>query len=273
MQILKLGSTGPVVELLQSTLKKLGFYFGSIDGVFGKKTFSAIKLFQNDYGLTIDGIVGEKTWNKLIPYINGYTIYSIKPNDTIYTISKRFNTTINKIINANPNILKDNLVVNSKIIVPFGNIVPTNISYTYSILLRNISSLKTIFPFIKIFSIGNSVLRNTIPCIKIGSGSREIFYNASFHANEWITTPILMKFIEEYLTAYVNNSNIYGYDAKTLFDKTSLFIVPMVNPDGVNLVTGEFDNNSFEYKQALKISKSYPNIPFPSRMESKYFWN
>ncbi len=264
MQILKLGSTGPVVELLQSTLKKLGFYFGSIDGVFGKKTFSAIKLFQNDYGLTIDGIVGEKTWNKLIPYINGYTIYSIKPNDTIYTISKRFNTTINKIINANPNILKDNLVVNSKIIVPFGNIVPTNISYTYSVLLMNISSLKTVFPFIETFSIGNTVLGKNIPCIKIGNGKKEVFYNAAFHANEWICVPVLMKFIEKYLIAYVNNSNIYGYNAKKLFDQTSLYVVPMVNPDGVNLVTGELNTSSPEYKRAFEISKNYPSIPFPS---------
>ena len=74
----------------------------------------------------------------------------------------------------------------------------------------NINSLNAIFPFIKTGSIGNSVLGNSIPYIRIGNGQKEIFYNASFHANEWITTPVLMKFIEQYLTSYVNNSNIFG---------------------------------------------------------------
>lgn len=51
------------------------------------------------------------------------------------------------------------------------------------------------------------------------------------HANEWITTPLLMKFLEALSKAYVNNLRIGGANARELFDNVSLYIVPMLNPD------------------------------------------
>ncbi|MCL2342056.1 MAG: peptidoglycan-binding protein [Firmicutes bacterium] len=46
MEILRRGSTGPLVELLQSTLNKLGFNAGPVDGEFGERTVDAVRAFQ-----------------------------------------------------------------------------------------------------------------------------------------------------------------------------------------------------------------------------------
>ena len=144
------------------------------------------------------------------------------------------------------------------------SIIQTNFLYSSNILYNNIKSLLTTYPFLQSDIIGYSVLGNSIPYIKIGKGKKEVFYSAAIHANEWITSLLLMKFIENFCLAYVNNTLIYGYNPKEIFKSSSIYIVPMCNPDGVNLVTNAFSKNSNIYNFAKQISESYPNIPFAS---------
>lgn len=55
------GSTGSEVKKIQTTLKSLGYYNGSVDGIYGTKTKNAVVAFQKNCGLTADGICGPKT--------------------------------------------------------------------------------------------------------------------------------------------------------------------------------------------------------------------
>lgn len=114
------------------------------------------------------------------------------------------------------------------------SIVQTNIFYNSNILRNNLVSLLRRYPFLNIQSVGNSVLGKDIFVIKLGRGSRKVFYSASIHANELITTTLLMKFIEDYCIAYTNNGKLYGYSIRDLFNSASIYIMPMVNPDGVD---------------------------------------
>ena len=143
------------------------------------------------------------------------------------------------------------------------NIISTSRKYNSSTLNNDIQSLIKKFPFISLEIAGFSTLNSPIYVLKLGNGPKKVFYSAAFHANEWITSLILMKFVEDYANAFVNNSLLFGCSARTLYDNCSIYLMPMVNPDGVDLVTGLLDNNSSEYTLAKQIASYYPNICFP----------
>ncbi|SFL25164.1 g-D-glutamyl-meso-diaminopimelate peptidase [Paenibacillus sp. 1_12] len=106
----------------------------------------------------------------------------------------------------------------------------------YAGMIMDILLLKDRYPFLEVGSIGRSVEDRDIPVIRIGVGAKHIHFNGAFHANEWITTSLLIRFIHDYAQAYAHGNSVHGVDAKQLFDRISLWIVPMVNPDGVELV-------------------------------------
>ena len=193
----------------------------------------------------------------------GYVVYSVKLGDNVYDIANEYKTSVERIIVANPNINIYRIRPGAEIIVPVGNVVNTQVSYSSEILEKDIRNLKLIYPFLEVGEIGKSVLNKSLPYIKIGNGNKKVFYSAAFHANEWITSLVLMKFLEEYAKAFVENKNIFGHNAQALYYTTSLYIVPMVNPDGVDLVTGSIKNVEDAYKNAVQIANNFPEIPFP----------
>ena len=65
MPMLYRGCTGDAVKTLQDKLNALGYNSGSVDGIFGAKTYAAVTAFQKANGLGVDGIVGKLTWGKL----------------------------------------------------------------------------------------------------------------------------------------------------------------------------------------------------------------
>lgn len=135
--------------------------------------------------------------------------------------------------------------------------------FSSNLLYENLRILKQSYPFIQTGSIGKSIMGKDIPFVRIGRGQKEVFYSASYHANEWITSLVLLEFIYDYCNAIQTNSSIWNFSARRLFDSVSIYIVPLVNPDGVDLVTGALSKTSSSYKQAEKIAYGFATIPFP----------
>lgn len=145
-----------------------------------------------------------------------------------------------------------------------NDIVPTNLNYTYELMQTNINALRKRYPFLNMGSIGKSVLGKNISYVKLGNGSKEIMYLGGIHASEWISSLLMMKFIENFCKSVANDLSIYGQNARKVFNNSSIYIIPMVNPDGVNLVTGAIKSNTKEYENAKKIADNYSKIPFPN---------
>lgn len=261
---LQFGSSGPLTEFLQLALQRSGFGPGSIDGTFGRQTQRAVQRFQSARGLIPDGIAGPQTWRALRPYMTGFVSYAIRPGDTLYRIANAYGTTIRAIETANPELNPLNLTTGTTIYIPLAfPVVPTNIRFTSTVLEFCVIGLRTRYPFLAVDSIGSSVMGKPLYRLRIGRGENSVFYNGAHHANEWITAPLLLQFLEEYAEAYSRRTSIFDQDAATLYRLSSLSVVPMVNPDGVDLVTGALTDGRY-YAQALAYSRNYPAIPFPS---------
>lgn len=263
MEILLLGSTGPNVKLIQSLLKRIGYSPGAVDGKFGFQTRKAVIEFQKDNRLYPDGVIGPATWQILNKLLRGYDIYTVCSGDTLYSISKRYYTSLNKILIANPDIDPDFLNIGQQIIVPHGiDVVFDDIDYTFEILERQVKGLEVRYPFLEVGTAGKSVLGKTLYYVRLGKGNNNVFYNGAHHANEWITTPLLMKFIESYAKAFSTGSTIRNYNIYDIYNSSSIYILPMVNPDGVNLVNYWPNYTEPVFQQAAKLNKTV--LPLPS---------
>lgn len=173
--------------------------------------------------------------------IPGFTLlnYTVKSGDTFWKLSSSRNLSVNALLLVNQSLNPNSLIPGTAIKLPrrvISPIVSGRRNYDYKALTADISMLADIYPFIKVSTIGQSVLGKPIQEIRLGKGNKKVQINASFHANEWITTPILMALLNSYLLSITNARPIRGVSTMPLYNSVDLSVVPMVNPDGVDLV-------------------------------------
>ena len=143
-------------------------------------------------------------------------------------------------------------------------IVRTDVPMTYELCEQTILAILERYPFCRSEVLTQTAFGRNLRTLVIGRGPRKVIYSASHHANEWITTPVLLKFVEEFASAIESGGRIFGEDARALAERTTIYTVPMVDPDGVDLVTGAIQPGTIAYETAATLAENYPAIPFPS---------
>ena len=142
-------------------------------------------------------------------------------------------------------------------------IVPTDVPMTSALCEQSIRALENRYPFVDVENLTTTVFGRPVQAMKLGDGERHVVFTAAHHGNEWITATVLLKFAEELAEAIHTGSKLWGVAARTIGEVATIHIVPMVNPDGVDLVTGAIEENSVEYTTARGIAAGFPAIAFP----------
>ncbi len=114
--------------------------------------------------------------------------------------------------------------------------------YGYDRLVGDVEALERAYPeLITAYTVGETVEGRAIPAFTLGRGERVIFYGAAIHAGEHVTTNILMHMADRYARGYRADERLEGYISyRELLDSVTFYIIPQINPDGVNIAQNGF---------------------------------
>ncbi|MCA1063384.1 M14 family metallopeptidase [Rossellomorea sp. AcN35-11] len=165
--------------------------------------------------------------------------YWIQSGDSFWTLSQQRNIGVDALLLLNEGVNPNSLQIGSMIFLPLRVVSPVvngKQAYSSELMEEDMKKIKEIYPFVTLNSVGESVLGKDLLEMRVGNGERKVHIDASFHANEWITTSILMTFLNDYLLSLTNGNLMRGIQTLPVYGVVTLSFVPMVNPDGVDLV-------------------------------------
>ena len=142
-------------------------------------------------------------------------------------------------------------------------IVKTDVPMTAALCSQTIDALAEAYPCCHQEVLTKTAFGRPMKALVIGSGERKVLFTAAHHGNEWITAPLLLKFMEALAEGIAVGGKLWGVDARTIQKAATIHTVAMVDPDGVDLVTGGIAPGTLEYASAESLAARYPGIPFP----------
>ena len=142
-------------------------------------------------------------------------------------------------------------------------IVDTTVPITSASCEQMIRQIVEAYPFCRTELLGGTAFQRPLRTLVIGTGKRKVLYTAAHHANEWITALVLLKYAEELAQAMENDGEIGGVRARDIAQTATIYMLPMVDPDGVDLVVGAIREEDIGYAIVRRIAGEYPQIPFP----------
>lgn len=108
--------------------------------------------------------------------------------------------------------------------------------YDYAYTVERMNRLLKNYPSLHALTLGKSVFGRPIPCLRIGETTApSVLYVAAHHGMEWITTGILLTYLEDFCRLAGTERHVYGIRPSCIVKNRCLYFVPLLNPDGVDL--------------------------------------
>lgn len=128
---------------------------------------------------------------------------------------------------------------------------------TYNQLKGKIYEIKHKYNFVKQFSIGKSVCGRKLYALQIGNHKNLTLYTGATHGQEWLTCHLLTRFFEDICLHFQLNRKFLSLNMREMFAKRGLVIIPMLNPDGVEIALNGAKTAGIYKWQVEKIQAKY----------------
>ena len=126
--------------------------------------------------------------------------------------------------------------------------------FDHKIMENIINEIANRYNFVKVGNIGKSILGRSLPLITLGKGNKSVIYIGAHHGMEWITSALLVRFVQDYSSEYYSGGKIYDVSTRVLFETRKIHVIPMLNPDGVNYCIHGINANNVLKERLIKMN-------------------
>ncbi len=123
--------------------------------------------------------------------------------------------------------------------------------YDYSAFSAHARRLAATYRFIDLFSVGESVMEKKLYCLRLGRGGKKVCVAAAEKGTEYLESELSMQFLEKYAEAVNCGVPLFGKSARALFCAVSLYLLPMINPDGVDIALHGLDITNPHHRRLI----------------------
>lgn len=126
--------------------------------------------------------------------------------------------------------------------------------YDSNYLISDLNRLERRFRFIDLFSVGESVCEKKIYAVKLGRGEKKFLITAAEDGMQYLSAKLLMRFTEGLAEAFAGGARFFGRNTAELFADISLFVLPMINPDGVDIALHGLDITNAYHRRLISMA-------------------